>query len=218
MNPRLVTFLRNEFRDKLHRKYPPIKFIEHVWKFTPKDLPRPVHPPLIRGDLINAYHRAAYTCKNGTPRVQNHGERGCYDPLQTICREILRQMGFPDTCFTIQAAGDRVVAGNFAELKPDFLVAILSEIADVHRNGAGAVAEIKEKPGHAAAAGHLHVDLSRLPLVSTSARNLAIGATCFCFVIVREGREWMWWSELSGHRWSCISCRQEGYWEKAQSR
>ncbi|KAH9939907.1 hypothetical protein B0H21DRAFT_29048 [Amylocystis lapponica] len=115
MDKDVLSFVKVEFRDKIHREYPVKDFVKHVWNFDEnddRDLSLRIRAFAPQAATIASYNEAA-------------NEVSCYPHLAEITESLLSHL-FPETMpraikSNIVVIGNHKVAGDYAFFKPDLI-------------------------------------------------------------------------------------------------
>lgn len=117
--------LMQVLQDKTDVNYDVIKFIQHILKFTPEDIPERAEGYVLDEVGCMSYARRRWD-KVDSPHLQKReGERACCQAFQEIVWDLARQL-YPSAKDTrsfpavLQFLQDHVVQGDFASYKPDF--------------------------------------------------------------------------------------------------
>ncbi|KAH9950040.1 hypothetical protein B0H21DRAFT_881436 [Amylocystis lapponica] len=115
MDEDVLSFVKVEFRDKIHREYPVRDFVKHVWNFNEDDDPNlslKIRSFAPQAATIASYNEAA-------------NEVSYYPHLETVANDLLTHL-FPDpTARAVESniviIGNHKVAGDYASFKPDLV-------------------------------------------------------------------------------------------------
>lgn len=154
------TALLKVLQDKTDVNYDVVKFVQHILKFTPNDIPDRISGYTLDEENCKAYSKRTYH-KSDTPQQQRfEGERACCKAFQNIVWDLARQLhpqaldnrSFPAS---LKFLHEQFVQGNFATYKPDFAYYIPDGSKEPRWEFIGGCGELKKarlndfQPGHA---------------------------------------------------------------------
>ena len=141
--------LMQVLQDKTDVNYDVVKFVEHVLKFTPDDIPEREEGYTLNDKSCEFYSNRTYH-KLDTPHQQDFaGERACCHAFQDIVWHLVRQLQptakdkrkYPAKLMFLH---DKIVEGDFASYKPDFAYGSRVRVNKHKWEFLGACGEIKK--------------------------------------------------------------------------
>lgn len=175
--------LMQVLQDKTDVKYDVVKFVQHILKFTPDDIPERAKGYTLDDESCRFYASRTYQ-KLDTPHQQDFaGERACCHAFQDIVWDLARQLqskakdtrSFPAKLMYMH---DRIVHGDFASYKPDFGYGAPIRTNKHRWEFLGACGEMKKtRASHFRAARNRPITMARIKEVGPNLLHIRICLT-----------------------------------------